>query len=59
MDTYAQPPVMATSPARHPFIVMPKSGFFIISQEAAVEVNTAAMAELFVVINMWNISEGF
>ena len=50
---------MATRPARQPLIVMPRSGFFSVIQEVMVEVSTAAMAEVFVVMRMCMTSLGF
>ena len=50
---------MATSPAKQPLMVMPRSGFPNRSQEAAVAVRTAAMAEVLVVIRMCITSAGF
>ena len=50
---------MATRPARQPLTVMPRSGLPIAIHEVTVEVSTAAMAEVFVVIRIYMTSDGF
>ena len=50
---------MATRPARQPFIVMPRSGLPMKIHAVTVDVRTAAMAEVFVVIKMCMTSSGF
>jgi len=51
--TKAHGAVMATSPARQPFSVMPKSGFPRNSQAAIMELTVAAAAATFVVVATW------
>ena len=51
-STYAQPAVIATNPAKHPLIVIPKSGLPKKIHDTTVDVITPAMAAVFVVINI-------
>ena len=57
--TYAQLAVTPTRPARHPFIVMPRSGLPMNIHAVMVDVITAAIAELLVVMSMCITSDGF
>jgi len=56
--TNAQGAVMATRPARQPLMVMPRSGLPATIQQVAVEVNTAMIAAVLVVIKTVAIASG-